>query len=378
MALLALGLVVIFGGDGAVSLFFQNGSSPSDQQPSFRSGDLQSVYFNEFELADLGLPERVDPAQIRYRADLDLDDFSPGCAAKDCILSIDDPEFVAPAEADEWLEGGDRVISIVAGASARAYPFGILNYHEVVNDRIADIPISVTYCPLCRSALVFNRPTHASRRLEFGVAGRLYKDNLILYDRQTGSYWSQIQARPIVGPLVGSGLTLQRRAMDIMQWATWRDQYPDGRVLARPTDGDALGGHERYSRPTVPSGAARGGGSSGSFLFAYSVDPYEDYAADPQARTEDFEDARLPPKAVVIGVELDVGSVAVPERSLSPGQTLELTVEGRGVTLLRDEKRRIRAFTSSGREQHELQVVTAYWFAWLSFHPNTVLYEDAS
>lgn len=382
VGVLALGGVAFVASGVNPSTFwpFAAPSPTPDEEPSFQTGNLESVYFNERELADLELADRVDPSNVRYWTGLDRDAFSPGCAAKDCILSIDKPSFVSVAEAESWLGDGHRVISVTDGESARAYPFGILNYHEVVNDQIDGTPIAVTYCPLCRSALVFARPTHGSKLLEFGVAGRLYQDNLILYDRQTGTYWSQLQARPIVGPLVGSGLTLRRRPLDVMKWADWRAQYPDGRVLARPTDGDALGGQESYTRPTVPTGMARGrpSGSSGSFLFDYRTDPYASYAADPSARGGDFDDSRLRPKAEVIGIELNEASAAVPQSRLSPGQSLQLQVAGRTITIRQDEQGRIQASVSKDGQQRELPVVTAYWFAWLSFHPDTLLYEDGS
>jgi len=385
-----VGLIVVGGASLVISginpfplVSSADGPQTNDSSMPFANGEL-GYYFSERELGELGLDDEIDPANVRYRSDLALDEFSSGCAGKDCILSIDAPTFIPVSEADSWLSSEHRVIAVTVGEdgeTSRAYPFGILNYHEVVNDRIRETPVTVTYCPLCRSALVFNRPTYESNRLTFGVAGRLYKDNLILYDRQTATYWSQLQARPIVGPLVDSGLRLERRAMDIMTWDDWRAQYPTGRVLARPQDGDALGGKVSYSRPTVPSGAARqrGGGSSGSYLFDYSTDPYADYAADPQARAEGFEDDRLASKAVVIGVEMEGGaSVAVPEDRVSQGETLELSVDGQTIVVSRSEGGELRAHSQRDGERHELAVSTAYWFAWLSFHPDTVLYEGSS
>lgn len=168
--------------------------------------------------------------------------------------------------------------------------------------------------------------------------------------------------------------------MDIMRWEDWLAQYPNGQVLARPEDGDALGGRDSYTRPAVPSGMARGrGGSSGSHLFDYSTDPYADYAADPQARAEDFDDDRLASKDVVIGVEMESGpSVAVPEDSLGRGETLEIPVGGRTVVVSRSEAGEIRAHSDGSGERRELAVSTAYWFAWLSFHPDTVLHTGSS
>ncbi len=373
--LVVAGLALAIGGWVPTALFSSAEAPATDESAAFAKGAFEP-YFNERELADLGLADEVDPANVRYRSGLDKEKFSPGCAGKDCILSIDDPSFVPADEADSWLSASHRVISLDDDGSARAYPFGILNYHEVVNDRLDDTPIAVTYCPLCRSALVFVRPTPDSTRLTFGVAGRLYRDNLILYDRPTGSYWSQLQARPIVGPLVGSGHTLQRRAMDILRWKDWTAQYPNGQVLARPEDGDALGGRDSYTRPAVPSGMARSrGGRSRDHLFDYGSDPYADYAADPQAGAEDFDDDRLASKAVVIGIETEGGlSVAVPEERLDHGETLEVPVDGRAVEMTRSESGEIRAQIDDGAgARRELAVTTAYWFAWLSFHPKTAV-----
>lgn len=337
------------------------------------NGDLGAKYFSASELAGLGLADQIDPTQVAYWRGLVLTELTPGCQVKDCIVSIDRPEFEPVAPADGWLSERDLVISVEQGQLARAYPLKILNYHEVVNDWLAGRPIVVSYCPLCRSALVFVRPEYQGSPLQMGVAGRLYKSNLILYDRQTGTFWSQLTARPIIGPLVSSELRLRQLRSDILPWASWKAAHPDGQVLARPTERTAVGGQPPSPTKRAPRGVLRSRGSL-SYLYDYSHDPYAEYAAGPAASTASPE-ARLAPQALIIGVQLDKLSKAYPQSLLAqPGQisdrlgTSELLIQ-------RDRQGRIQVWqrTAEGKLR-PLAQVSAYWFAWLAFHPDTELY----
>lgn len=117
------------------------------------------------------------------KANVPVDEIHSGGPPKDGIPALTNPEFIAGNQAS-YLGPSDRVIGVVAGSEARAYPLRILNYHEIVNDRIGQLSIAVTYCPLCDSAAVFDRRTPLGER-EFGVSGLLYNSNVLLYDRGT-------------------------------------------------------------------------------------------------------------------------------------------------------------------------------------------------
>jgi hypothetical protein len=166
---------------------------------------------------------------------------------KDGLPALTDPEiFTIPAMEEyarqlrrghqgKFLVDPDRVIGVVAGGEARAYPLKILNWHEVVNDQLGGSPIAVTYSPLCDSAVVFDRRV-GDGTLEFGVSGLLYNSNLLMYDRcpsvAAESLWSQLQFRAVAGPGAGRGQRLRIVPFVLVHWSDWRERHPDTTVLA--------------------------------------------------------------------------------------------------------------------------------------------------
>ncbi|MCP5113198.1 MAG: DUF3179 domain-containing protein, partial [bacterium] len=113
----------------------------------------------------------------------------------------------------------ERVIGLVVNGEARAYPIAVLNWHELVNDSLGGVPLLVSYCPLCGTGMVFRREV-AGEEKHVGVSGLLYRSDLLLYDRETESLWSQIMAEAVAGPAVGSKLALMRS--EHRSWAAWR------------------------------------------------------------------------------------------------------------------------------------------------------------
>jgi hypothetical protein len=152
---------------------------------------------------------------VRWRAEWPQTDFSrhsvpfeeiiSGGPPKDGIPSIESPSFVTAAEAD--LPGEEPVIGLVLDGDARAYPLRILMWHEIVNDEVGGVPVAVTYCPLCNTGIVFDRRIEG-RVLEFGTTGKLRKSDLVMYDRQTESWWQQFLGEAIVGELTGTWLEM--------------------------------------------------------------------------------------------------------------------------------------------------------------------------
>ena len=119
---------------------------------------------------------------------------------------IDNPTFVEIKDADEWLEALEPVISFELNGDARAYPLQILMWHEIVNDTVGGTPVSVTFCPLCNSAIVFDRNFN-DLVLTFGTSGMLRNSDLIMWDRQTETWWQQLTGEGIIGQLAGHKLT---------------------------------------------------------------------------------------------------------------------------------------------------------------------------
>jgi hypothetical protein len=137
---------------------------------------------------------------------VDLDDIISGGVRKDGIPSIDAPTFVAVAEVDNLGET-EPVIAVSINGESRAYPLRILTWHEIVNDTVGGIPVTVTYCPLCNSSIVFDRRVRG-QVLDFGTTGKLRNSDLVMYDRQTESWWQQFLGEAIVGEMTGESLTM--------------------------------------------------------------------------------------------------------------------------------------------------------------------------
>ena len=183
---------------------------------------------------DLGF-SLIDSKQIRS-----------GGPAKDGIPALTDPQFIPAAKAD-YLKGDDEIIGVTIAGQTRAYPLNILNYHEIVNDTLAEIPIAVTYCPLCRSALVFDRKI-GDDILEFGVSGLLWNSNVLMYDRRSESdqesLWSQILMKAVTGPAAQKDLKLTLRTSELTTWQQWQKSHPKTEVLSVDT-----GHHRNYFAP---------------------------------------------------------------------------------------------------------------------------------
>ncbi|RLA37559.1 MAG: hypothetical protein DRR03_02260 [Gammaproteobacteria bacterium] len=174
------------------------------------------------------------------RLSINLDEIQSGGPPKDGIPAIDRPRFVTTSEAANWLDPREPVIVVAVEEQARAYPLQILMWHEIVNDTLAGRPLAVTFCPLCNASIVFDRRLDG-RLLDFGTTGLLRKSDLVMYDRQTESWWQQFSGRAIVGEL--DGATLTRVEAQIVAFEEFRTGFPDGEVLSRET------GHSRsYGR----------------------------------------------------------------------------------------------------------------------------------
>jgi thiol-disulfide isomerase/thioredoxin len=389
-----------------------------------RRGNLGEKYFSQYDLEFLQIAG--DPGHVAYVADLDLSLLDLGCPARDCIPSIDHPEFETPTEASHWLKPTDLVVSVTHNGVTKAYPVKVLNWHEIVNDDCNGEPVAVTFCPLCNSALVFRRPIVDGKILEFGVSGRLYKSDLVMYDRQTASFWSQIEGRAIIGPLAGT--RLEYIPMEMMTWQRWQERHSIAWVLARPTVYTAVGGQagrSKRSQSEEPQAAWRGQATrpqiidpsgatlSQEFLRDYDLNPYDWYKNDNSNTFGTlFADEQLAAKATIWGLELNGAAKAYLPEAVAAWGALNDELGGEPILVLWDsEHEMIRFFlrrlgehmlrftyrdgqiidtetqsvwsvdgqaewgTLAGTQLRKLVGIPAFWFAWLVFHPQTELYK---
>ena len=146
----------------------------------------------------------------------------------DGIPPLDEPVFVSVAEGADRLEPDESVVALVVNGDARAYPVRVLIWHEIVNDTVGGVPVSVTYCPLCNSAVTYRREVNGVETT-FGTSGSLYASALVMYDRLTESLWTHFDGRAVVGVLAGT--QLEAIASPLMAWDDFANSYPTGQVL---------------------------------------------------------------------------------------------------------------------------------------------------
>ncbi|NKQ37362.1 MAG: DUF3179 domain-containing protein, partial [Chloroflexi bacterium] len=163
------------------------------------------------------------------RHSVPYDEFLYGGRGRDSIPALNNPELETIAEAELWLTDREPVLVLQLGDEARAYPIPILIWHEIVNDEVAGQPVVVTYCPLCNSGLAFARALDG-QTLEFGVTGILRNADLIMFDRQTESWWQQFTGEAVVGEMTGTKLT--PLPVSLVSFADFKTQFPNGRIRA--------------------------------------------------------------------------------------------------------------------------------------------------
>jgi hypothetical protein len=336
-----------------------------------------------FREDDPSIPAGVSvPPNLRELAD----NMTSGGPPKDGIPPIDEPQFVAAAGAG-FLNDDDVVFGIMRDGQARAYPQLVLVWHEIVNDRFSDGPLSVTYCPLTGSTVGFRGTAPGGKPYTFGTSGDLVNSNLLMYDRQTDSQWPQILGQAITGPATREMLT--EIPLDWTTWGRWRDVHPDTDVLSTKTGHIRDYGRDPYGSYTPPGG--------------YYEDP-------PLFFQVLHEDDRFPNKEVFIGVKSGRARLAVRKSTLRDRGVVQKAIGRRLVALLYDpELDAGRAYVAEvggntvrlRREDEPGQYVDALsdtvwdpsgtavsgdlrgnrlkrlpsydvmWFAWAAFFPNT-------
>lgn len=278
---------------------------------------------------------------------VDVSQILSGGPGKDGIPSIDSPKFWDVEEANKFLKDDDVVLGLEFEGESRAYPLRILNWHEIVNDEIAGEPILITYCPLCYTGIAFKSEINGVPT-EFGVSGKLYNNNLLMYNRTNDqikdeSLWSQQLGEAVTGSLTGT--KLEQIVIDTLIWNDWKDKHPDTKVLSTDT------GHFRN----------------------YDVNPYGNYEFNdreiifPVTSADD----RLPAKAKIYGIEINGKFKAYPQDELKKGSTITDQLAGESIKITVDDAGRVRMESSKG-EEIDWQI--SFWFSWAAFHPETEIY----
>ncbi|MEN8240034.1 MAG: DUF3179 domain-containing protein, partial [Actinomycetota bacterium] len=264
---------------------------PPDVDTSLHSVPLDEIYFDTFDGGSITLADSTP--EIRE-------------ALLDAIPPIDDPTY-GPPEQGDWLDPSDLVLGYEGTDSAYAYPFKILNFHEIVNEEIDGVPILVSYCPLCRSAIVYDRRLDGME-LEFSNTSALHESDLVMVDRTTGSYWWQVAGSAIVGPLTGT--SLETLPSTVATWSDWKRIHPDTVVLTRDTG---------FARPYASDSFSTYADYVASGQFAFPVSP---------ASLDD----RLPPATLVVAVTIGDTVRAYPVDDLAA--PINDTVAGTPIVIL--------------------------------------------
>ena len=166
------------------------------------------------------------------RYSINADEVLSGGPPKDGIPAVTDPEFVSVDDASAWIGAAEPVIMVIKGELKKAYPLQILMFHEIVNDTIDGMPVAVTYCPLCNTSVVFKAEVDG-RRLDFGTTGRLRFSNLLMYDRQTESWWQQASGTGVIGTYTGTELEIYPSI--ILSFSELQNLHPDAAVQTKNT-----------------------------------------------------------------------------------------------------------------------------------------------
>lgn len=265
-----------------------------------------------------------------------------GGPPKDGIPSIDKPKFLTAAQATH-MRADDQVLGLVRNNVARAYPVRILNWHEVVNDSFGNEAVTITFCPLCGTGVAFDGRVDG-RDLSFGVSGLLYNSDVLMYDRQSQSLWSQLLGQAISGPMKGRHLRML--PLTHTTWADWRKSHPATVILSTDT-----GASRDYERDPYA-----GYGSSSEIIFPIA-----------------FRSSGFHPKERVLGVKIGALTKAYPFVEL--GKTSGVLSDRLGDTPLTIRFDRLASRASVHTDKGEqLPAVVGYWFAWYAFYPTTEVF----
>ncbi len=328
---------------------------------------------------------------------IELTELIPGGPPRDGIPSIDNPKFITVVEADGTYTDNAPVVQFEINGDVRAYPLDILTWHEIVNDVVGGVPVAITFCPLCNTAIAFERQIGGIIP-EFGTSGLLRRSDLVMYDRITETLWQQIGGKALVGDFVGAELNLL--AAPIVSWGQFKEAFPDGIVLSRDTGFVRSYGSNPYTGYDDINNTP--------FLFAGKLDkrlsPFErvvtldlgnEFVAYPFILLEDvraFQDTRQGREIVVfwtpgtssaldtraIEEGREVGATGVFVRELD-GQLLDFKPNPDDDQTFVDEQTgsvwnifgKAIAGPMNGAGLEPVVHANHFWFAWAAFQPDT-------
>ena len=330
---------------------------------------------------------------------VDFEEILVGNPVKNGIPSVSNPALESIAEASGWLSGRSPVIAVELYGEARAYPLAILMWHEIANDVIADVPVAVTFCPLCNSSITFDRRLN-DEVLEFGVSGLLRHSDLIMYDFETESWWQQLTGEGLVGNYAGALLDIL--PSQVVSFGSFAERHSTGLVMSRAT------GHNRNYGINPYTNYDQGWGWP--FLFLGEVDPrLSPPVAYVLAATIDDVPVAYPfellrdeavvndivgetPVVVffqggvasalgdtVIDNARDIGTASLYEATLD-GAVLSFSANGDGTFTDDATGSSWNAYgeaTAGELEGRQLRWINAFphfWFAWAAFYPETLVY----
>ena len=386
-------------------------STSSDLAPSTSTGDVTTTTQDPTTDPPLEAAQGVLPDGPSALETMGADEFPEplvpvgeiisGGPPPDGIPPIDVPVFLPVADNLDLLDPAEAVVALDIDGDARAYPIRAMIWHEIVNDTVGGVPVSVTYCPLCNSAVTYRREIHGVETT-FGTSGRLFASALVMYDRATESLWTHFDGRAVVGVLTGE--QLESIASPLISWGDFRSAYPTGQVL----DWNQTGFNRDYGRnpytgydnpdtePFLFRGAlddrARAkqrvvGIELGDDAAAYSLDAIRGDAAQATNITVGEtplaifwvagQASALDSNALEEGV--DVGTVGVFTRVID-GQTLTFTAEGGEFVDAETESRwsitgEAVAGPLQGQRLERVVHLDTFWFAWSTYKPGTSLVE---
>lgn len=272
------------GGDGEHLPALDPGADPTP----FAVDRIESTEREEVPSALRG--DRSDPSFAEPL--IPLDRILSGGPPPDGIPPLDEPRFQTAASVD-WLSAVEPVMVVEVEGDARAYPIQIMTWHEIVNDVIGGVPVTVAYCPLCNSALAYDRRL-GDRILDFGTSGELFNSSLVMYDRQTESLWTHFDSRAVVGHLTGE--KLDTFSVQTTSWEQFRDANPDGLVLSLDTGFGRSYGRNPYFGYDTPG--------EDPFLFDGTADP----RLDPKERVIAVRDDAAPAIVVPLSAAFEAGA----------------------------------------------------------------------
>ena len=371
-------------------------TTTSDQSNPVPEGDPNRFAGAASALSNMSDPSFPDPL-------IDPAGVISGGPPPDGIPPVDNPFFVSITVADEYLEDVEPVVVVEIDGEARAYPVQILMWHEIVNDTVNGVPVAVTYCPLCNSAVTYVREVDGFETT-FGTSGRLFNSALVMYDRATETLWTHYDGRAVIGHLTGE--RLEPIASPLLSWADFVAEYPEGRVLDRDRTGHRRDyGRNPYTGYDDPDGTPflfRGDGDDrarlqqrvvgvevGEATVGWTLDLISSDSGS--AATEGVvgetpvvifwksgQSTAL--ESSFIDEGRDVGSVGVFVPSVDDRP---LTFEARDGSFFDAETGSEWTITGravngelAGAELERLPHLDTFWFAWSSYQPDTVLIDS--